>query len=123
MNFEYLCVARGFHVYRVYWVPVTGQTLDTKPEIDGEKFGDKHSVAVKKGAITVRHIPKEKSLLAKYFIIHGGTITCKITEKRHCSKMACGGLEVLCKYILKIDGKYPILWSLKEKLNNIAKTW
>ena len=123
MKFEYPCVVRGFHVYRVYWDPVTGETLETEPEIDGEKFGDKHSVAVKKGAITVGHIPKDISLLAKYFIIHGGTITCKITGNRQRSKMARGGLEVPCKYVFKINGKDAILRRLKEKLNNIAKTW
>ena len=59
MKFKYPFVVRGFYVFRVYWDSITGETLDTEPEIDGEKFGDQHSVAVKKGVITVGHIPKD----------------------------------------------------------------
>ena len=123
MKFKYPCVVRGFHLYRAYWNPITGETLDTEPEIDGIKFGNKHSVVVKKGVITLGHILKDISLLAKYFIIHGGTITCKITGKPQHSKMALGGLEVPCSNFFRMDGKDPILRRLKEKLNSIAKTW
>ena len=58
--------------------------LATEPETDGEKYDDKHCVAVKKDKdkITVGHIPKDIFRLAKFFILHGGTITCKITGKR-----------------------------------------
>ena len=57
------------------------ETLDTEPEIDGKKFGNKHCAEVKNGVIAVRYIPKDISLLSKYFIIHVGTKTSKITGK------------------------------------------
>ena len=57
------------------------ETLDTEPEIYGKKSENKHCVAVKNGMITVRYIPKDISLLSKYFIIHVGTKTSKITGK------------------------------------------
>lgn len=123
MKYVYPCVVRGFHVYKVYWDPVIGESLDTEPDSDGEKFGDMHCVAVKKGNMTVGHVPKDISLLAKYFIIHGGSITCKITGKRQRSKMLRGGLEVPCKYIFTIEGKAAVIRRLKDKLNSVAKTW
>ena len=123
MKFVYPCVVRGFHVYKVYWDPVIGEKLDTEPEQDGEKFGDKHCVAIKKGSITVGHVPKDISRLAKYFIVHGGTITCKITGKRQRSKLMRGGLEVPCKYIFEITKKDAVLNRLKERLTAVTTTW
>ena len=114
-------VNRGFHVYRVYWEPVVGELLTTEPETDGEKYSDKRCVAVKK--ITVGHIPKDISRLAKFFIVHGRTITCKITSKRQRSKLSRGGLEVPCNYIFKLNGKDAIMNRLKEKLGSTTKTW
>lgn len=61
MTFVYSSVVRGFHVYRVYWDPVFDEILDTEPEIGGEKYGDIHCVAVKKGHMTVGHVPKDIS--------------------------------------------------------------
>ena len=123
MKFVYPCIVRGFHVYRVYWEPVVGELLTTEPETDGEKYGDKHCVAVKKDKITVGHIPKDISRLAKFFIVHGGTITCKITGKRQRSKLSRGGLEVPCNYVFKLNGKDAIMKRLKEKLGSTTKTW
>ena len=39
-----------------------GKTLETEPDSDGKKFWDKCCVAVKKGNLTVSHVPKEISL-------------------------------------------------------------
>ena len=64
MKFVYPCVVRGYHVYRVYWDPVTDEELATQPDPDGRKFGDKHRVAVMKDGITVGNLPKDISCLA-----------------------------------------------------------
>ena len=66
---------------------------------------------------------RTRQLLAKYFIIQGGNITCKVTGKRQRSKMLRGGLEVPCKYIFTIEGKSAVIQRLKDKLRNVAKTW
>ena len=44
---------------RVYWDPIIGEILTTDPDPDDRKFGDKHSVAVKKSMMRVGHLPKE----------------------------------------------------------------
>ena len=63
MKFVYPCVVRGYHVYSVYWDPIIGEQLDTEPENDGDKYGDRHCVAVKKGHVTVGHILYLKTFL------------------------------------------------------------
>ena len=98
MKFIYPCVVRGYHVYRVYWDLVIGEELTTQPDPDGRKFGDKHSVAVMKDGVTVGHLPKDISCLAKYFIVHGGTIKCKVTGKKKPSKMLRGALYIRIWY-------------------------
>ena len=57
MKFVYPCVVRD---------PVIGEKLTTQPDPDGRTFGDKHSVAVMKDGMTVGHLPKDISCLAKY---------------------------------------------------------
>ena len=98
-------VVRGFHVYRVYWDSVIGEKLTTQPDPDGRTFGDKHSVAVMKDRMTVGHLPKDITCLAKYFIVHGGKITCRVTGKKKRSKVLRGGLEVPCTYEFTMKGK------------------
>lgn len=66
MKYVYPCVVRGFHVYKVYWDPVIGETLTTQPDPDGRKFGDKHSVAVVKDGMTCGHVPNEISCLGAW---------------------------------------------------------
>ena len=124
MKLVYPCVVRGFHVYRVYWDPVIGEKLTTQPDPDGRTFGDKHSVAVMKDGMTVGHLPKDIACLAKYFIVHGGKITCRVTGKKKRSKMLRGGLEVPCTYEFTMKGKIapPIIGRLKDKLGRLEKT-
>ena len=125
MKFVYPCVVQGFHVYRVYWDPVIGEKLTTQPDPDGRTFGDKHSVAVMKDGMTVGHLPKDISCLAKYFIVHGGKITCRVTGKKKRSKMLRGGLEVPCTYEFTMKEKMasPSIGRLKDKLGRLEKTW
>ena len=125
MKFVYPGVVLGYHVYRVYWDPVIGEELTTQPDPDGRQFGDKHSVAVMKDGITVGHLPKDISCLAKYFIVHGGTIKCKVTGKKKHSKMLRGGLEVPCTYEFDMKGNAvaAIMRRLKDKLKCLDKTW
>ena len=59
-----------------------GEKLTMQPDPDGLKFGDKHSVAVMKDGMTVGDLPQDISCLAKFFIIHVGTIKCKVTGKK-----------------------------------------
>ena len=59
-----------------------GEKLTMQPDPDGLKFGDKHSVAVMKDGMTVGDLPKDISCLTKFFIVHGGTIKCKVTGKK-----------------------------------------
>ena len=82
---------RGHHVY--------------KGELDNEH--NRFAVAVSKSTQTVGHMPCEISRISRYFLEQGTNgISCKITDKRQCSKK---GLEVLCIYVF---GKPPHIHKL-----------
>ena len=114
--------------YIVPWYGVTitikfnGEELSTEPDTDGHKFGDRNSVKVKKDNITVGHVPKDISRIAKFFIAHGGEIACIITGKRQRSQLPQGGLEVPCKYVFKTKNK-TMMEKLKKLLAETPVSW
>ena len=65
-------VFRGFHVYKVVWNPVIGETLICKPE-----FGNIHdpfAVDVCKGVEIVGQVCRRISPLCYFFLKSEGTI-------------------------------------------------
>ena len=54
---------------------------------------DMHAVTVKKGELTVGHVPRFISLICSIFIQRGGVIKCRITgERQHSADLPQGGL-------------------------------
>ena len=66
-----------------------GEKVTPQPDPDGLKFGNKHNIAVMKDGMTVGHLPKDISCLAKFFIVHRGTFKCKGTGKKKTFKRCC----------------------------------
>ena len=89
-SFEREYSVRGFHVFRDIWTPLEGEILDTTREHNNPY--DKYAVAVKKGQITVGHVPCEISKTVAFFIKHGGIVVCKVISSQHRhSEMGGGG--------------------------------
>lgn len=120
MKSVYSCVIRG---YRVYWVLVIGEKLTTQPDPDGRIFLINHSVAIMKDEMTVGHLPKDISYLAKY-VMHRGK--CRVLGKKNFPR--CCTAVWRChahgyKFTLKGKIASPIIGCLKEKLRGLKKTW
>lgn len=93
-SFEREYSVRGFHVFRDVWTPFEGEILDTTREHNNPY--DKYAVAVKKGQITVGHVPREISKTVAFFIKHGGIVVCKVMSSQHRHSEIAGGLEIPC---------------------------
>ena len=122
MKFVYSCVIRG---YRNYWVLVIGEKLTTQPDPDGRTFSDKHSVAVMKDEMTVGHLPKDISYLAKYVIMQR-KIYMQSTRKKNFPRCCMAVWRCHAHgYKFTVKGKIasPIIGCLKDKLRDLEKTW
>ncbi len=68
---------------------------------------DRFSVAVRKGTLTVGHLPRETSM-----VLLGGTITCRVTGRQRRSPLEQGGLEITCELIF--SGGKELVAKLKK---------
>ena len=71
---------RGFHVYKDVWNPVVGETLNAEREKKPNPI-DKYAVSLMKDGNIVGHVPWKISKTAAFFLKHGGTLQCTVTEK------------------------------------------
>ena len=107
-----------------------GEKLTMQPDPDGLKFGDKHSVAVMKNGMTVGDLPKDISCLTKFFIVHGGTIKCKVTgkKKKHSKDVAWrsgGALHIWYKGETLLQPSYGTSktnWSVLTKHGSVLSS-
>ena len=118
---------RGFHVYRHYWKPIQDEILTLRRDI-----GNRHhtyAMSVKKGFITVGHMPAEIARIAWFFVKNCGSMKCQITStQRQRSKIEKGGLEIPCDFIFtgnrKYTGKLPSMLKrakLQQERNERSK--
>ena len=63
---------RGFHVYKSLWMSEIGEELSTVREIANTH--DHFAVAIRKGTLTIGHVPGEISKVCWFFLRCGGTI-------------------------------------------------
>ena len=61
---------RGFHEYQNIWTPVTGEHLPCETE-DSNAF-DPYTMAIKKDADVIGHIPRKISAACSIFVQGGG---------------------------------------------------
>ena len=86
-------------MYKGIWTAAIGEELPCRRETNN--VTDRYSVAVIKDDAIVGHLPKKYSKIFSLFIRRGGSITCKVIERRHYSRdLPQEGLEIPCKLIL-----------------------
>ena len=71
-EFEMVSCVRGYHVYCTTWSPVLGETLPCAREVGNSQDG--YAVAVRKGGVTVGHVPRKISRLCSLFLRRGGGV-------------------------------------------------
>jgi len=69
---------RGFHVYKSLWASENGEELSTVRETNNTHA--RFAVAIRKGRLTVGHVPAEISKVCWFFLRRGGTIKCRVTD-------------------------------------------
>uniref|UniRef100_A0A1X7VMT9 Uncharacterized protein n=1 Tax=Amphimedon queenslandica TaxID=400682 RepID=A0A1X7VMT9_AMPQE len=113
--FRFLCGLRGYHVYKRDWIPILNEVL--KAEHEENNLYDRYAIADKKKLpgqaqeSIVGHLPKEVSRLTRFIILHGATVTAKVTVKMVHNEtnealMAKYKELVACSYKEPVDGKF-----------------
>ena len=88
-------MVRGYHIYKEIWNAEIHKELRCEREVGNRS--DTFTVAVKKGTVTVGHIPRCVSSICSIFIQRGGNIKCTVTGNRqYSSDLPQGGLEFPC---------------------------
>ena len=59
-------IIRGFHVYKSLWTPEIGKELSTVRETANTH--DRFAVAIRKGTLTIGHVPAEISKVCWFFL-------------------------------------------------------
>ncbi len=87
LRFRFLCGIRGYHQYRSMWVPTVNEMLRVEPEISNPH--DMYAIATKKrfpgfsSDSVVGHLPREVSRITHFIILHGGRVSCRVTDAHH----------------------------------------
>ena len=81
-EFTVQSVVRGHHIYKQIWTPTIGEELSV--EYEGQRNQhDRFAVAVRKGGITVGHVPRDLSRTFYFFLQRrGSSITCTVNRHR-----------------------------------------
>ena len=87
-TFSIVSVVRGHHIYKSVRNPLLGERLSVRSETGNNH--DKYAVSVVKHRGIVGNLPRELLQTVWHFILHGGHVTCEVTEKRKFGN----GLEV-----------------------------
>ena len=86
-TFSIVSVVRGHHVYKSVRTPLLGERLSLRSETENNH---KYAVSIVKHGGIVGNLPRELLQTVWHFILHGGHVTCEVTEKRKLGN----GLEV-----------------------------
>ena len=91
---------RGLHYYHRFWRPKENEKLHCFYE-PGNVFDQFAIKTADERGETVGHLPKEISLVTKYFLDRGISVHCKLTSRHyHCSPLVQGGLEIKCDLVI-----------------------
>ena len=94
-SFSVAAVIRGYHVYKEIWNAKLDEELMCETEV-GNRW-DTFAVAMRKGSVTVGHVPRAISPICSIFILRGRSIKCRATGNRqYFSDLPQGGLELPC---------------------------
>ena len=118
IQFEYLSLIRGHHIYKDIFMPTIGKTQDCRREASNSH--DPYAVATIENDIDVGHVPRNISVPYSLLLRRGGSISCVITGARqHSSDLAQGGLEVPCKLVF--NGPVKDIGKLQSLLQRAPK--
>ena len=105
---EFTAAVRGFHFYKRFWAPSTGDALPCEHEANNAFDIFAIKVINPTNDVTVGHLPLEMSRITKYILDRGATVTAIITADHYRrSPLVQGGLEVPC--IIRIQLPTSIL--------------
>ena len=91
MAFAITFVVRGYHVYKDIWAAEIGSELLCFPEPHNRE----DPVAVMDGTSIVGHVPRKISYICYIFLLHSGSIICRVTGPRQYSQdLEQGGVDV-----------------------------
>ena len=97
MAFAITFVVRGYHVYKDIWAAEIGSELPCFTEPHNR--GDRYAVAVMDSTSIVGHVPRKISYICYIFLLHSGSIICRVTGPRQYSQdLEQGGVDVPCEY-------------------------
>ena len=100
---------------QVSGTPEIGEELSTVWETSNTH--DRFAVAIRKGTLTIGHVPAEISKVCCFFFFflrRGGTIKCRVsTDRHHLSLLEQSGLKVACELIFVADDQ-KLLKKLKK---------
>jgi len=90
-------VVRGYHVYKDIWAGEIGSELSCFVEPHNRE--DRYAVPVMDGTSIVGHVPRKISYICYIFLLHPGSIICRVTGPKQCSRdLEQGELDVPCEY-------------------------
>ena len=83
----------GYHVYRRSWNPIQGENLSVIHET-GNAY-DRHTIATLKECQIVDHLPKEKSRIVRFILLHVAKLSVIVLDDKYRqSPLIQGGLEI-----------------------------
>ena len=92
-----------------------GEVLDCERELGNAK--DRYTVAVKKDATVIGHLPRKISRVSSLFLRQGGSVQCTVTGRRRYSfDLPQGGLEIPC--LVKFTAQSKEIQKLKQLLKS-----
>ena len=101
----------GHHIYKNVWSLILGEIMSVDRE--HRNLYDRHAICLLKGGSIVGHAHRELAKHFRFFLGHGGTITCEVTGSRKYGK----GLKVPCTYMLL--ARKRISWSWKNSFGRV----
>ncbi|KAM7432312.1 hypothetical protein ABFA07_017234 [Porites harrisoni] len=114
-----LSLIRGFHVYKGWWTPHNGESLQLQPEPENPK--DRNAVSVVKDRRVVGHMPlmlvntKEGLGLIKHFLAKPGTNGVVNVCGKAVNRGGGLGMEIPCEYI--VTGPHKLIERLEKCLD------
>jgi len=97
MAFAITFVVRGYHVFKDIWAAEIGSELPCF--VEPHNWEDRYAVAVMDDTSIVGHIPRKISYICYIFLLHSGSIICRVTgPKQYSRDLEWGGLDVPCEY-------------------------
>ena len=115
VSFSMEAMVRGYQMNESIWIAVIGEELQFQ-----RKLGNSHdsfSVAVMKNDVIVGHMPRKISSVCSIFLLHGGSIYCRVIGSRcYSAHLPQGGLEIPCVLTFTGNVKFQYVTKVERLL-------